>query len=78
MHLSGLPRSQAPRSPIQLLTAISVANFMIKVNHFNETPIRPIKTETKRTDQYLDVSSKLIQSRLDYRPLTKTGLIANH
>ena len=39
MRLSDRPRSQAPRSPIQLLTAISVAELYEKANHFNGTPM---------------------------------------
>ena len=39
MRLSGLPPNQASRSPIQLLTAISVAWLYEKANHFNETPM---------------------------------------
>ena len=51
MRLSGIPRSQAPRSPIQLLTAISVAQLYEKANQKTNEQFRPIKNEIEKIDQ---------------------------
>ena len=77
MRFSGLPRSQAPRSSIQLLTAISIAELYEKANPFNETPINNFD-QSKTTPKNLTINLMFLQNWLDYRALTKIGLIVHH